>query len=116
MIRRPPRSTRTDTLFLYTTLFRSPSRNVNSGALPTPCHPSHRPRGAASSTAQPLFLLRSSTQRPCSRSALVRVAPGSAVTPLTEIPRWSRALLASPRDDARPTLKIGRAHVLNSSP
>src|SRR3546814_13374478 len=32
MIRRPPRSTRTDTLFLYTTLFRSPSawRTVNS--------------------------------------------------------------------------------------
>src|SRR3546814_7721457 len=27
MIRRPPRSTRTDTLFPYTTLFRSPSRN-----------------------------------------------------------------------------------------
>src|SRR3546814_19074872 len=26
MIRRPPRSTRTDTLFPYTTLFRSPSR------------------------------------------------------------------------------------------
>src|SRR3546814_4894807 len=28
MIRRPPRSTRTDTLFPYTTLFRSPSINV----------------------------------------------------------------------------------------
>src|SRR3546814_19429511 len=27
MIRRPPRSTRTDTLFTYTTLFRSPRRN-----------------------------------------------------------------------------------------
>src|SRR3546814_8164780 len=27
MIRRPPRSTRTDTLFPYTTLFRSPLRN-----------------------------------------------------------------------------------------
>src|SRR3546814_9208432 len=27
MIRRPPRSTRTDTLFPYTTLFRSPGRN-----------------------------------------------------------------------------------------
>src|SRR3546814_2230026 len=26
MIRRPPRSTRTDTLFPYTTLFRSPTR------------------------------------------------------------------------------------------
>src|SRR3546814_5302507 len=28
MIRRPPRSTRTDTLFPYTTLFRSPSRAI----------------------------------------------------------------------------------------
>src|SRR3546814_2571012 len=28
MIRRPPRSTRTDTLFPYTTLFRSPCRTV----------------------------------------------------------------------------------------
>src|SRR3546814_3060370 len=28
MIRRPPRSTRTDTLFPYTTLFRSPIRDV----------------------------------------------------------------------------------------
>src|SRR3546814_12480871 len=28
MIRRPPRSTRTDTLFPYTTLFRSPGRAV----------------------------------------------------------------------------------------
>src|SRR3546814_7869430 len=28
MIRRPPRSTRTDTLFPYTTLFRSSSRNI----------------------------------------------------------------------------------------
>src|SRR3546814_6855963 len=28
MIRRPPRSTRTDTLFPYTTLFRSPSRQA----------------------------------------------------------------------------------------
>src|SRR3546814_9539764 len=33
MIRRPPRSTRTDTLFPYTTLFRSPE------------HGCHRPRG-----------------------------------------------------------------------
>src|SRR3546814_2968084 len=33
MIRRPPRSTRTDTLFPYTTLFRSPPR-VGVGRLP----------------------------------------------------------------------------------
>src|SRR3546814_20805464 len=30
MIRRPPRSTRTDTLFPYTTLFRSVSRNCHN--------------------------------------------------------------------------------------
>src|SRR3546814_14452593 len=31
MIRRPPRSTRTDTLFPYTTLFRSPRRHRPGG-------------------------------------------------------------------------------------
>src|SRR3546814_16887176 len=31
MIRRPPRSTRTDTLFPYTTLFRSPTTLVRAG-------------------------------------------------------------------------------------
>src|SRR3546814_20908820 len=31
MIRRPPRSTRTDTLFPYTTLFRSPLASLSSG-------------------------------------------------------------------------------------
>src|SRR3546814_7727590 len=31
MIRRPPRSTRTDTLFPYTTLFRSPAANPVGG-------------------------------------------------------------------------------------
>src|SRR3546814_18616152 len=31
MIRRPPRSTRTDTLFPYATLFRSPCRNARIG-------------------------------------------------------------------------------------
>src|SRR3546814_2415496 len=30
MIRRPPRSTRTDTLFPYTTLFRSPTNYANA--------------------------------------------------------------------------------------
>src|SRR3546814_3416870 len=32
MIRRPPRSTRTDTLFPYTTLFRSPSDGMSAAA------------------------------------------------------------------------------------
>src|SRR3546814_6045131 len=41
MIRRPPRSTRTDTLFPYTTLFRShheiPSQTFRRGNEPRPC-------------------------------------------------------------------------------
>src|SRR3546814_6471680 len=37
MIRRPPRSTRTDTLFPYTTLFRSPnSQRPKNASLPPP--------------------------------------------------------------------------------
>src|SRR3546814_21197833 len=36
MIRRPPRSTRTDTLFPYTTLFRSPLRDFASDNLACP--------------------------------------------------------------------------------
>src|SRR3546814_7180728 len=38
MIRRPPRSTRTDTLFPYTTLFRSVRRPAGGGGQ----HPRHR--------------------------------------------------------------------------
>src|SRR3546814_3153004 len=40
MIRRPPRSTRTDTLFPYTTLFRS--SRMNSGSGRAPIRPSSR--------------------------------------------------------------------------
>src|SRR3546814_10532934 len=36
MIRRPPRSTRTDTLFPYTTLFRSPARRCRAPPRPLP--------------------------------------------------------------------------------
>src|SRR3546814_20975395 len=51
MIRRPPRSTRTDTLFPYTTLFRSrpsgPCRRSPAKARPSPGEPppSRRPAG-----------------------------------------------------------------------
>src|SRR3546814_10763700 len=44
MIRRPPGSTRTDTLFPYTTLFRSPRSCVCSVPWPTAVRPSRRPR------------------------------------------------------------------------
>src|SRR3546814_11255192 len=44
MIRRPPRSTRTDTLFPYTTLFRSTERRGNERPAPrNGDHPPQRP-------------------------------------------------------------------------
>src|SRR3546814_14135376 len=50
MIRRPPKSTRTDTLFPYTTLFRSPApagrgrdRDPGVSAGPLPCDPPPAP-------------------------------------------------------------------------
>src|SRR3546814_7791249 len=47
MIRRPPRSTRTDTLFPYTTLFRSPPRGRLRRRPPPDCHRQGYPQGAA---------------------------------------------------------------------
>src|SRR3546814_19497764 len=47
MIRRPPRSTRTDTLFPYTTLFRSLRRNIQDRRASSPLNASSDPRVAA---------------------------------------------------------------------
>src|SRR3546814_7729082 len=58
MIRRPPRSTRTDTLFPYTTLFRSPSKNSRALSLKggpislrRPPRPAYVHRGEAAQAA-----------------------------------------------------------------
>src|SRR3546814_14497142 len=56
MIRRPPRSTRTDTLFPYTTLFRSPPGSSRRRARPSPPSPRwtgrcRRVRGGVDSTS-----------------------------------------------------------------
>src|SRR3546814_7581864 len=51
MIRRPPRSTRTDTLLPYTTLFRSAGGNLRRpAARPHPRVPAQHPRGQADLT------------------------------------------------------------------
>src|SRR3546814_2811916 len=57
MIRRPPRSTRTDTLFPYTTLFRSPARP------PAPPASPHR-----AGTGTPASIQRTLDRSPIPRS------------------------------------------------
>src|SRR3546814_19203386 len=52
MIRRPPRSTRTDTLLPYTTLFRSPRRRA-CGPGTLACHWRRRQGGRAGAVLQP---------------------------------------------------------------
>src|SRR3546814_9900693 len=74
MIRRPPRSTRTDTLFPYTTLFRSRGRR-NPRPLARPGrqnlrHPCHVPEGAAARPPPPGFLF------PCLTGALPMLDAG----------------------------------------
>src|SRR3546814_2057275 len=52
MIRRPPRSTRTDTLFPYTTLFRSPRGALARRPVQHRCPPAG-PRGTRRGPAEP---------------------------------------------------------------
>src|SRR3546814_18353735 len=83
MIRRPPRSTRTDTLFPYTTLFRSPHRQPGTGKGPPP--KSSRPLPELPSIHMISLDLRGGHMTP----ALV-VLSGFAGTPTTPIvvPSW----------------------------
>src|SRR3546814_17701142 len=62
MIRRPPRSTRTDTLFPYTTLFRSRPRGPGDGhelaGVDPQVHPGQRVHGLAAHRVAPVHLLQ----------------------------------------------------------
>src|SRR3546814_9970993 len=70
MIRRPPRSTRTDTLFPYTTLFRSPrkwtrfSRSPDADVRPDRCPPERTRAGTAASASAGRELCRLRHHRP----------------------------------------------------
>src|SRR3546814_5415590 len=61
MIRRPPRSTRTYTLFPYTTLFRSPTREVHH----TPAQGQAEEGGRASDTTKSQPVYRRGPSRGC---------------------------------------------------
>src|SRR3546814_3124641 len=76
MIRRPPRSTRTDTLFPYTTLFRSTTiigvREVKAGEsakLSAPCLCRSRPRSGGATSSAPAMRVRVSALAPANQWA-----------------------------------------------
>src|SRR3546814_1168937 len=85
MIRRPPRSTRTDTLFPYTTLFRSMMKPIGSV----------------------MILAASLGLTGCGDSAMpdqAQAAPASVVAPLPAAPRFTSSQIEAAKE-------IGRAHV-----
>src|SRR3546814_12929099 len=73
MIRRPPRSTRTDTLFPYTTLFRSPAQTISARQAA-----SSSPIGATSITLKRGGLSSAGVHN---RSMPARVSPISVARP-----------------------------------
>src|SRR3546814_5173393 len=92
MIRRPPRSTRTDTLFPYTTLFRSArasrDRALRRGA---PAPASHRPIGACASQP-PLSLSPASAGAPRRAASPTRARSEEHTSELQSLMRISYAV------------------------
>src|SRR3546814_8484568 len=72
MIRRPPRSTRTDTLFPYTTLFRSIDVLGNPGK--SQLHGSHRLTGQHRPAAEQVFLPGRSGEHTSELQSLMRIS------------------------------------------
>src|SRR3546814_6487418 len=76
MIRRPPRSTRTDTLFPYTTLFRSASTEHNDKAQCPISHEHRASRGwRSTSAAEPCIARLPINQRDNTRRCALAAGP-----------------------------------------
>src|SRR3546814_1602845 len=70
MIRRPPRSTRTDTLFPYTTLFRSPAWRRRAAR----CSPTCASRGSLRSSAKGFGAVMRSEEHTSELQSLMRIS------------------------------------------
>src|SRR3546814_15404279 len=108
MIRRPPRSTRTDTLFPYTTLFRSAFDDRLHGTPPTQLFfPGYRPKVAVETrTIVPLVQGIAPRRERVSLSSLValagfrRLAP-FIYSPIKKVLEGSAGAMMLPRSEER---------------
>src|SRR3546814_5222091 len=91
MVRRPPRSTRTDTLFPYTTLCRSARLRPRRASAVTPAAPQ-----LIRASASALGLMSVMTMRAPGQISAATIAPTPATVPISTI---------------QPHAEIGRAHV-----
>src|SRR3546814_2837989 len=103
MIRRPPRSTRTDTFFPYTTLFRSPRASEIAIAGPRD-HLRHR-----AANQQVLHRLPTDVEAGQNVGVALRFAVRAEDLDLTGRHRRGRGRIAVLRDHE--AVEIGRAHV-----
>src|SRR3546814_3550061 len=125
MIRLPPRSTRTDTLFPYTTLFRSGLRRPCRLLRHQPLLRAHRrgDRALHVPAADAVLLLHGSVPHPAGADLSLRVGCGEGILapdspeaerePVSPASSLSRAGAAHPKHGSLRHLvgAIGRAHV-----
>src|SRR3546814_13730638 len=98
MIRRPPRSTRTDTLFPYTTLFRSTSVvRASDKSFQVKWTETVFERGSQSGTSRWTAILTTIARTPSSVEVLRKNPLGIYVDAID----WSRELDTAPRSEER---------------
>src|SRR3546814_14212393 len=102
MRRRPTRSTRTDTLFPYTTLFRSKSRQH----VAPPPHRQRAVKPPSTGKATPVTKLASSD---ASHSAASATSPGRTRRPIGTAPTIFASFAAASAGSPPRPVKIGRA-------
>src|SRR3546814_8655095 len=121
MIRRPPRSTRTDTLFPYTTLFRSEGEGgeLDGGApdgcgAPSACcaRPPSRPSRPGASNDMPPENSESPPPPPWLAGIRVFISAPPSPSPSTSLTKALPSCILSTPGKSALLIKIGRAHGL----
>src|SRR3546814_12219927 len=100
MRRRPPRSTRTDTLFPYTTLFRSTRRKIEASACDL-----GKPEKAAGNTVRQLVTIKQGIGQEVSKR-IVKELKGSKLKVQAAIQGDSLRITGKKRDDLQDAIAL----------